>query len=274
MASTPCRRRPCEAHADDVRHADHHRHAEEDALGLEAAHAPAEHADAVDHRRVTVRADQGIGHGPRYAVALRGGDDACQALQVERVHDAGAGRMNADAREGARRPFHEAVALGIAAELALHVASERVGRAEHVDGQGMIGRDVDRQDGIEPARVIPGLGEGGAHAGDVHEGRAAGRVVHHDAAGQERDLVLAAALRQPVQDRRLGTRGVVARVAQDVLQHDPQDVRKPFELPLGRRRKIDNAMASPGNRDVGVLPHRTSRVPSMNGSPGRLICII
>ena len=143
------------AHADDVRHADHHRHAEEDALGLEPAHAPAEHADAVDHRRVAVGADQGVGHGPRYAVALRGGDDTRQALEIERVHDAGAGRMDADAREGARRPFHEAVALGIAAEFALHVAAERVGRAEHVDGQGMVGRDVDRQHRIEPAGSCP-----------------------------------------------------------------------------------------------------------------------
>ena len=56
------------------------------------------------------------------AVARLGGDDRGEPLEVDRVHDAGAGRMHAQVLEGARRPFHEAVALEVAAELPLHVA--------------------------------------------------------------------------------------------------------------------------------------------------------
>ena len=48
-------------HADHLRHPQHHRHAEHDALGLQPADAPAQHADAVDHRSVAVGADQRVG---------------------------------------------------------------------------------------------------------------------------------------------------------------------------------------------------------------------
>jgi hypothetical protein len=43
----------------------HGRHAEHDGLRFQAAHAPAQHADAVDHRGVAVGADHRVGHGPR-----------------------------------------------------------------------------------------------------------------------------------------------------------------------------------------------------------------
>ena len=42
-------------------------------LGLDAADAPAEHAEAVDHRRVGVGADHGVGVGHQHAVDVRPG---------------------------------------------------------------------------------------------------------------------------------------------------------------------------------------------------------
>ena len=50
-----------EVHADDVRREEVHRLAEHAGLGLDAAHAPADHADAVDHGGVAVGADQRVG---------------------------------------------------------------------------------------------------------------------------------------------------------------------------------------------------------------------
>ncbi len=46
--------------ADDIRREEIHRLAEHPRLGLDAAHAPADDADAVDHRRVAVGADQRV----------------------------------------------------------------------------------------------------------------------------------------------------------------------------------------------------------------------
>ena len=47
-------------HADDVRREEVNRLAEHAGLGLDAAHAPADDADAVDHRGVAVGADQRV----------------------------------------------------------------------------------------------------------------------------------------------------------------------------------------------------------------------
>ena len=61
------RDRAGELEADDL--GDEHRHglAEHGRLGLDAADAPAEHAEAVDHRRVRVGADAGVGVGAQHA---------------------------------------------------------------------------------------------------------------------------------------------------------------------------------------------------------------
>ncbi len=62
--------------------------AEHDGFGLDAADAPAEDTEPVDHRGVRVGAEADVGIGP----ALVRGDDAGQVLDVDLVHDPGAGR--------------------------------------------------------------------------------------------------------------------------------------------------------------------------------------
>ena len=59
-----------ELEADDPRDQHRDRLAEHRGLGLDAADAPAEHAEAVDHRGVRVGADAGVGVGLQLAVDL------------------------------------------------------------------------------------------------------------------------------------------------------------------------------------------------------------
>jgi hypothetical protein len=59
-----------------------------------------EHADAVHHRRVAVGADHQVGHDPALAVAHLGRRHGGELLQVDGVHDPGAGRMDAHAASG------------------------------------------------------------------------------------------------------------------------------------------------------------------------------
>ncbi len=54
---------PAELEADDLREQHRDRLAEHRRLGLDSAHAPAQHAKPVDHRRVGVGADQRVGIG-------------------------------------------------------------------------------------------------------------------------------------------------------------------------------------------------------------------
>ena len=70
--------------ADDLRHEHRQRLAEHRGLGLDAADAPAEHAEPVDHRRVRVGADERVRE--RDAVARL--DDAREELEVDLVADA------------------------------------------------------------------------------------------------------------------------------------------------------------------------------------------
>ena len=58
---------------------------------------------------------------PASTVFLDGRDDRREALEVERVHDAGTTRMHTKRGEGIGRPFHEAIAFGIALEFAFDV---------------------------------------------------------------------------------------------------------------------------------------------------------
>ncbi|GAA3040369.1 hypothetical protein GCM10020000_18590 [Streptomyces olivoverticillatus] len=72
--------------ADDARDEHGDRLAEHRGLGLDAADAPAEHAEAVDHGGVRVGADEGVGVG----LAAPDHDGAGQVLDVHLVDDAGA----------------------------------------------------------------------------------------------------------------------------------------------------------------------------------------
>ena len=64
-----------QADADDARHRLVERLAEQHGLGLDAADAVAQHAEAVDHRRVRVGADERVGEGDLVAVVVVAVDD-------------------------------------------------------------------------------------------------------------------------------------------------------------------------------------------------------
>ena len=108
-------------------------------FGFDTADAPPQHAEAVDHRRVRVGADQRIGVGLRRALPPRGGEDhAREVLQVHLVHDAGVGRHDAETLERLLRPAQQGVALAVALELEVGVHLERGAGAELVHDHRVI----------------------------------------------------------------------------------------------------------------------------------------
>ena len=84
--------------------------AEHRGLGLDPANAPAQHAEAVDHRRVRVGADQRV----RERLAVARLDNAREVLEVHLVADAGVGRHHAEVVERRLAPAQERVALAVA----------------------------------------------------------------------------------------------------------------------------------------------------------------
>ena len=134
--------------------------AEHRGLRLDAADAPAEHREAVDHRGVRVGADHGVGigdlHGLLFAVDLdlarRGPDGLRQIFEVDLVADAGAGRHHAEILERALRPLQELVALLVLLVLLLDVLLERILVAEEIHRDRMVDDEIDRHQRIDLLR--------------------------------------------------------------------------------------------------------------------------
>ncbi len=178
--------------------ADHDRHrlverlAQQRRLGLDAAHAPAHHAQAVDHGRVRVGPDQRVREGDQLAVgAGSGADHVGQELQVDLVHDAGARRHDPEVVEGLLRPAQEGVALAVALVLALHVDEEGGLAAVLVDLHAVVDHQVGRHQRVDARRVAAHLGHRVAHGRQVDHARHAGEVLQDDPARHERELDLA-----------------------------------------------------------------------------------
>ncbi len=87
--------------------------AEHDRLGLDAADAPTDDSQTVDHRRVAVGADEAVGESD----SVPREDDLREVLEVDLVHDAGGWWNHAEVVEGFLPPAEELVTFLIALEL-------------------------------------------------------------------------------------------------------------------------------------------------------------
>ena len=232
--------------------------------GLEPADAPAEHADPVDHRRVTVGAQHDVGHCPGLAIALLGRHHRRQLFQVDGVHDPCAGRVDVHPLQRRGGPAQEAVALGIAAQFVLQVQHRGIGTGVGLDGQRVIHGDIHRQRRVQQRRVGTGLGQRVTHRRNVDQGWRAGRVMHQHAAGLKGDFRFAAAGVGPGQQR--GHRGVTfgaALVAQHVFQQQPQYDRQRVQARAGGGVQVDAPVRRAtdieygrGRRGIGVFHDR------------------
>ena len=231
-----------------------HRLSEHRGLGLDAADAPAQHAQAVDHGGVRIGADHrvriGHFHGGRAAVDLHlllaGKDGARQIFEIDLVADAGARRHHAEILERALRPFQESVAFLILLVFLFHVLLERRRRAEEVDDHRMIDDEIDRNQRIDLVGIAAEMAHGVTHGGQIDDGGHAGEILHQHPRRTERNLVLGAAFFQPSRNRLdvvLGDRATIL-VAQQILQQHLHAERQPgntSEPPLlgGRKTVID-----------------------------------
>src|SRR5699024_3741341 len=95
-----------------------HRLTEHRGLGFDAANAPAQHAEPVDHRGVRVGAYTGVRVDQPVALHHHVG----QVFDVDLMHDAGARWHHLEVAEGALAPAQELVALTVALVFDLDIA--------------------------------------------------------------------------------------------------------------------------------------------------------
>ncbi|MNH16936.1 hypothetical protein D3C79_765880 [compost metagenome] len=206
--------------------------AEHGRLGLDAAHAPAQHAQAVDHGGVRVGADQGVGEGVGTALFLAGPDGAAEVFQVDLVADPGAGRHHAEIVERALAPAQERVALAIALHFDVDVLVEGLWRGVTVDHHRVVDHQVDRRQRVDPLRITAGLGHGGAHGGEVYHCRHAGEVLHQDPRRAVLDLAVGAACLKPLGQgaQVVAGDGLAVLPAQQVLQQHLERHRQALQV--------------------------------------------
>ena len=182
--------------------------AEHAGLGLDAAHAPAQNRQAIDHGRVRISAHQRVGIGDVHSggLAALGGvlfllrpDGLGEIFQVHLMADAGAGGHDREVLEGALAPLEELIALAVALIFQIHVLLEGLGVAELVDDHRMVDHEIDGDQRVDALGLAAELGHGVTHGGQIHHGGNAREVLHQHARGTEGDFLLAtlAAIDQP-----------------------------------------------------------------------------
>src|SRR3984957_13582627 len=102
-------------------------------FGLNSSHAPAENAEAVDHRGVRIGANQRIGKGRPYAVFFCAEHHAREIFEIYLVANSGIRRDNLEIIETLLSPAQKAVALDVTLHFQVSIETERIRGSEPVD---------------------------------------------------------------------------------------------------------------------------------------------
>ena len=246
-----------ELESDHPRDQHRHRLAQHGGFGLDAADAPAEHAEAVLHRGVGVGANTGVGVGQPVALHHHAG----QILDIDLVHDAGARRHHLEVVERALAPAQELVALAVALVLDLDVALERIRATEEVGDDRVVDDQIGRRERVDFVGVTPEVPDRLAHGGQVDDARHPGEVLHDHPGRGELDLHARVGRRVPVCDRLDVVGGDVRAVlgAQQILREHLEAVRK--FLGTGNRVKaVDLVAVLPDLQGVAGIKRVKGRI--------------
>ncbi|MNL15030.1 hypothetical protein D3C87_1359940 [compost metagenome] len=193
---------PRQLDADDVGQAHPRSAAQHHAFRFQAAHADGNHAQRVDHRRMRIRAHQGVGIGH----AILHLDHGRHALEVNLVQDAVPRRDHVDVFKRLLGPVDEIETVFVAAVFDGPVLGEGVGvETAAFDGQRMVDHQLRGHHRVDQRRVAALGRDGVAQAGQVDQSRLTQDVMTDDARGEPWEIEVAAAFDE------LAQRGIQCR---------------------------------------------------------------
>ncbi len=207
-----------EVHAHDFGSQEIHGLAEHSCLGFDSAHTPADDAEAVNHGRVRIRADEGV-----RVIEVAGAEHALrEILEIHLVNDTDAGRHDTECLECLLAPFEELVALAVALEFHVKIQLESLRGAVEINLHRVIHDEINRHEGLDDGGIPAEAFHGSAHGREVHEERHAGEVLKHDAGDDKRNFLLSGRFRIPVRERLDITRldFFSVAVAEDGFEHN------------------------------------------------------
>ena len=181
-----------------------------------------------------VGADEGVGVGLDDPVALALEDDLAEVLEVDLMADPGRRRDDAEVVERLLAPAQERVALAVALVVAVGVDVEGARVAERVDLHRVVDDQIDRDEGIDRARIAAEPLDRVAHRGQVDDRGHAREVLHQHPGGLERDLLRGLGLGIPRRDRLhvVSPDRIAVLEPERVLEQHLQRVREPRDVEL------------------------------------------
>ena len=220
-----------EAEAHHLRNQHRNRLPQHGCLGLDAAHAPAQHAQSIHHGGMRVGAHQRIGIRLRQrAIIGIGKDHARQILQIDLVHDAHIRRHDRQIAERRLSPAQKRVALAVALKFQRRVHAEGVLAAEFIHLHRVVDHQLGRQQWIDERRVAAQLLHGVAHGRQVNDRRHAGEILHQHPRRHEGDFFRGRRFRVPIGQIfyvLCGDRFSIL-MPQQILQQHAQRIRQPM----------------------------------------------
>ena len=197
-------------------------------LGFNAADAPAEHAQSVDHGGVRVGAHQRVGISRALATFFVYEDNARQVFQVDLVDDAGIGRHDGQIAESGLPPAQEGVAFFVALKFEQRIHIKGAGRAEFVHLHRVVNDQFGGLQRIDELRVAAQALHGVAHGGEIHDRGHAGEILQQDAAGREGNFFFRLGVLVPGRQRAHFFLGHIVSVfgAEQVFQKNAQRERQ------------------------------------------------
>ena len=172
------------------------------------------------------------GYAVQLAVDLAGEHDAGQVLDVDLVHDAGAGRDDLEVLEGTLSPPQELVALAVALVLDLDVAAEGLRGAEDIGDDRVVDDQLGGRERVDLGGVAAEVRHRLAHGRQVDDAGHAGEVLHDHARRRELDLLVGVGVGVPAGEGPDVVGGDVGAVlgAQQVLEQHLQGERQALDV--------------------------------------------
>ncbi len=220
--------------------------AEHAGFRFDAADAPTDDAEAVDHGGVRVGSDQRVG-----IIKIAAAEHALgEILEIDLVHDADARRDEAESLERLLAPLEEFVTLAVALEFHVHVQLQRHGRAGEIDLDRVIDHEIDRDERLDDFRIAAQPFHRAAHGGEIDHQRDAGEILQDDPRDDERNFLVRRLLRVPVGQRLdiFAADFFAVAIAQDGFEHDPDADRQARDradaLFLERGERVERRLAT------------------------------
>ena len=231
VAVTPSRKLPGQVHADDFRREKINRLPEHARFRFDSADAPADDAEAVDHRRVRIGADERVGI-ENCRLPFRAEHALGEIFEVHLVHDADARRNELESLERLLPPFQKLVALAVALEFHVHVQLQGLGRAGEIDLHRVIDHEIDRHERLDDLRIAAESLHRAAHRRQIDHQRHAGEILQNNARDDERNLFVRRRLRVPVRQRLdiFAPNFLAVAISQHRFEHDANADRQPRNL--------------------------------------------